>query len=337
MALVGASGSGKSTVSLLLPRFYDVQEGHVRVDGIDVRDVTLESLRRNIGVVFEDSFLFSDCVRNNIAYGRPDATDEEVEAAAARAAGAHEFIGALPDGYDTIVGERGLTLSGGQRQRVAIARALLTDPAVLILDDATSSVDARTEEQIHATLREVMAGRTTIVVAHRRSTLRLAERIVLVDGGRIVNEGSHEELLATSALYRDLLVGPRRGDRGPGAGLGDGGERGHGCERARARRRRHALLVATRRRGRGPAPGRHRRPREPHRAAGWRRGRGRTTGRDGAERHAGADGGRRAAPPGRLRAARSTSWPRPAPTTTSRCGASSAPTGARSASGSASS
>ncbi len=207
VALVGASGSGKSTVSLLLPRFYDVQKGAVTVDGIDVRDVTLDSLRRNIGVVFEDSFLFSDSVRNNIAYGRPDATDTEVERAA-RNAGAHDFIMALPEGYDTVVGERGLTLSGGQRQRVAIARAIVTDPAVLILDDATSSVDTRTEEQIHATLREVMAGRTTIVVAHRRSTLQLAQRIVLVDGGRIAAEGTHEELLERSPLYRDLLAGP---------------------------------------------------------------------------------------------------------------------------------
>ncbi|HZP30077.1 MAG TPA: ABC transporter ATP-binding protein [Acidimicrobiia bacterium] len=207
VALVGASGSGKSTVSLLLPRFYDTQDGAVRVDGIDVRDVTLDSLRRSIGVVFEDSFLFSDSVHNNIAYGRPDATRAEVEQAA-RAAGAHDFITALPDGYDTVVGERGLTLSGGQRQRVAIARALVTDPAVLVLDDATSSVDTRTEEQIHATLREVMAGRTTIVVAHRRSTLQLAQRIVLVDGGQVAAEGTHDELLARSALYRALLAGP---------------------------------------------------------------------------------------------------------------------------------
>src|SRR6185369_3270381 len=142
VALVGASGSGKSTVSLLLPRFYDIQEGSITIDGVDLRDVTLDSLRRNIGVVFEDSFLFSDSVHNNIAYGRPDATRAEVEAAA-RAAGAHDFITALPDGYETVVGERGLTLSGGQRQRVAIARALVTDPTVLILDDATSSVDTR--------------------------------------------------------------------------------------------------------------------------------------------------------------------------------------------------
>jgi ATP-binding cassette subfamily B protein len=207
VALVGASGSGKSTVSLLLPRFYDVQAGALRIDGVDVRDVTLESLRHDIGVVFEDSFLFSDSVRSNIAYGRPDATDEEVERAA-RAAGAHGFITNLPQGYETTVGERGLTLSGGQRQRVAIARALITDPSILILDDATSSVDARTEEQIHHTLREIMQGRTTILIAHRRSTLELAERIVLVDGGKVLDQGTHDELIARSHLYRELLAGP---------------------------------------------------------------------------------------------------------------------------------
>ncbi len=231
VALVGASGSGKSTVSLLLPRFYDVQTGTIRLDGIDVRDVTLDSLRRNIGVVFEDSFLFSDSVRTNIAYGRPDATDAEVEAAA-RAAGAHEFITALHDGYDTVVGERGLTLSGGQRQRVSIARALITDPRVLVLDDATSSIDAATEEQIHATLREVMRDRTTILIAHRRSTLRLADRVVLVDGGRVAAEGSHEDLLVESARYRELLAGPGEVDGDgsdsievlAGGGNGTGGE-----------------------------------------------------------------------------------------------------------------
>ncbi len=207
VALVGASGSGKSTIALLLPRFYDVQAGTVRIDGTDVRDVTLASLRRQIGVVFEESFLFSDTVRANIAYGRPDASLEDVEAAA-RVAEAHEFITALPDGYDTMVGERGLTLSGGQRQRIALARALLTDPRILILDDATSSVDSRVEEEIHATLRRVMAGRTTLLVAHRRSTLRLADRIAVVDQGRVVDQGSHEELLARCPLYRLLLAGP---------------------------------------------------------------------------------------------------------------------------------
>jgi ATP-binding cassette subfamily B protein len=207
VALVGASGSGKSTVALLLPRFYDVSEGRVTIDGIDVRDVTFDSLRRQVGVVFEESFLFSDSVRANIAYGRPDVSDAEVEAAA-RAAEAHEFILDLPDGYDTVVGERGLTLSGGQRQRVALARAIITDPRVLILDDATSSIDAETEEDIHATLRSLMAGRTTLLVAHRRSTLRLADRIVVVDHGRVADSGTHEELLARSVLYRGLLAGP---------------------------------------------------------------------------------------------------------------------------------
>ncbi|MGI8663444.1 MAG: ABC transporter ATP-binding protein [Acidimicrobiales bacterium] len=207
VALVGASGSGKSTVALLLPRFYDVAEGSVSIDGIDVRTVGLDSLRRQVGVVFEESFLFSDSVRENIAYGRPDATDAEVRAAA-RVAEADGFIEALPDGFDTVVGERGLTLSGGQRQRVALARAVLTNPRILILDDATSSIDAATEDDIHATLRSVMTGRTTILVAHRRSSLRLADRIVLVDDGRAVDSGTHEALVARSQLYRDLLAGP---------------------------------------------------------------------------------------------------------------------------------
>ena len=207
VALVGASGSGKSTVAMLLPRFYDVQDGAVRVDGVDVRDATFDSLRRQIGVVFEETFLFSDTVRANIAYGRPDATEEEI-VAAARAAEAHSFITALPEGYDTILGERGLTLSGGQRQRVALARALLTDPRVLVLDDATSAIDSRVEEEIHATLRRLLEGRTTLLVAHRRSTLRLADRIAVVDGGRVVDIGTHAELLARSPLYRRLLAGP---------------------------------------------------------------------------------------------------------------------------------
>jgi ATP-binding cassette subfamily B protein len=207
VALVGTSGSGKSTVSMLLPRFYDVQGGGISIDGTDVRDVTLDSLRREVGVVFEDAFLFSDSVRNNIAYGRPDATDESIRRAA-EVAGATRFIEALPNSFDTMVGERGLTLSGGQRQRIAIARAVLTDPRILVLDDATSSIDARTEEQIHATLREVMEHRTTILIAHRRSTLRLAERIVVMENGRAVEQGTHKELMATSVRYRTLLAGP---------------------------------------------------------------------------------------------------------------------------------
>ena len=207
VALVGASGSGKSTVSLLVPRFYDVQSGAITIDGVDVRDLTLDSLRAQIGVVFEESFLFSDSLRSNIAYGRPDATDAEVEQAA-RWAQAHEFITALPEGYDTVVGERGLTLSGGQRQRVALARALISDPRILLLDDATSSIDVRLEEEIHDALRSVMEGRTTILVAHRRSTLNLADRIVVLDRGRLVDEGRHDELVGRCRLYRELLAGP---------------------------------------------------------------------------------------------------------------------------------
>ena len=206
VALVGPSGSGKSTLAMLVPRFYDPQAGAVRIDGHDVRDVTRASLRRQIGVVFEESFLFSESVRFNIAYGQPDAPESAIEAAA-RAAGAHEFIERLPRGYDTVVGERGLTLSGGQRQRIALARALLYDPKILILDDATSAVDASTEEVIHTALRQVMAGRTTLLIAHRRSTLHLADRIVVLDHGRVVEEGTDAELVERSAFYRTLLSG----------------------------------------------------------------------------------------------------------------------------------
>nr|WP_209622602.1 ABC transporter ATP-binding protein [Saccharothrix coeruleofusca] len=207
LAVVGTAGSGKSTVSLLLPRFYDVHAGAVRVGGVDVRELRLASLRRTVGVVFEEAFLFSDTVRANIAYGRPDATDEQVEAAA-RAAEAHGFISALPDGYDTVVGERGLTLSGGQRQRVALARALLSDPRVLVLDDATSAVDNATEAAIHRTLAAVTATRTTLLIAHRRSSLALADRIAVLDAGRVVDVGTDEELRARCPLYRELLAGP---------------------------------------------------------------------------------------------------------------------------------
>ncbi|WP_077800434.1 ABC transporter ATP-binding protein [Streptomyces sp. JHA26] len=207
LAVVGSSGSGKSTVSLLLPRFYDVTRGAVLVGGHDVRELTLDSLRAAIGLVPEDSFLFSDTVRANIAYGRPDATDEEIEAAA-RAAQAHGFITELPDGYDTTVGEHGLTLSGGQRQRVALARAILTDPRLLVLDDATSAVDARVEHEIHEALAHVMRGRTTLLIAHRRSTLGLADRIAVLDHGRLADIGTHEELQERSALYRRLLTDP---------------------------------------------------------------------------------------------------------------------------------
>ncbi|MET9292961.1 ABC transporter transmembrane domain-containing protein [Streptomyces sp. NPDC003077] len=207
VAVVGTSGSGKSTVSLLLPRFYDPSEGRVLVGGHDLRELTLDSLRAAIGLVPESSFLFSDSVRDNITYGNPDATDEQVRAAA-RAAQADDFIRALPQGYDTKVGEQGLTLSGGQRQRVALARAILTDPALLVLDDATSAVDARVEHEIHEALRGVMSGRTTLLIAHRASTLALADRVAVLDGGRLVDVGTREELEERCELYRRLLNDP---------------------------------------------------------------------------------------------------------------------------------
>ncbi|WP_405694696.1 ABC transporter ATP-binding protein [Streptomyces sp. NBC_01185] len=216
VAVVGASGSGKSTVSLLLPRFYDVSHGAVLVGGHDVRELTQDSLRAAIGLVPEDSFLFSESVGANIAYGYPGATREQIERAA-RAAQAHGFISALPDGYDTKVGEHGLTLSGGQRQRVALARAILTDPRLLLLDDATSAVDARVEHEIHEVLAQVMEGRTTLLIAHRRSTLGLADRIAVLDQGRLADIGTHAELESRSALYRRLLTDPdEMGGTSPG-------------------------------------------------------------------------------------------------------------------------
>jgi ATP-binding cassette, subfamily B, bacterial len=218
LAVVGSSGSGKSTISLLLPRFYDVRSGAIKVGGYDVRDLTLDSLRASIGLVMEESFLFSDTVSSNIAYGRPGATRGQI-VAAARAAEAEEFILGLPDGYDTVVGEQGLTLSGGQRQRVALARALITDPAILVLDDATSAIDAKVEAQIHATLRKVMAGRTTLLIAHRRSTLQLADQIAVLDRGRLVDQGTHDELMERCSLYRLLLAGP--GDDAEGVDAGE--------------------------------------------------------------------------------------------------------------------
>jgi ABC-type multidrug transport system fused ATPase/permease subunit len=204
VALVGATGSGKTTLVQLIPRLYDVTSGAVRVDGADVRDVDVASLRAAVAVVNDDPFLFSATVAENIAYARADATREEIELAARRAQ-AHEFIERLPDGYDTRVGERGLTLSGGQRQRVAIARALLADPRILILDDATSSVDASTEQEIKAALREVMAGRTTFVIAHRLSTISLADTIVVLEDGAVAAAGGHDALLEQSELYREIV------------------------------------------------------------------------------------------------------------------------------------
>jgi ATP-binding cassette subfamily B protein len=203
IALIGHTGSGKTTLTSLVPRFYDVTAGRVLVDGIDVRDVTLHSLRRSIGVIPQDPFLFSATVRENISFGAPGLSDEEVERVA-RLAQAHEFVERLPDGYDTVIGERGITLSGGQRQRLAIARAIAVDPRILILDDATASVDATTEAKIRLGLREAMRGRTTLIIAHRLSTISLADEIVVLDSGRIAARGTHDELLETSQVYRDI-------------------------------------------------------------------------------------------------------------------------------------
>jgi len=203
VALLGATGSGKSTIINLIPRFYDVSEGQVLIDGHDVRDVTLESLRQHIGIVLQETVLFSGSIRDNIAFGRPDATDEEIEAAA-QAAAAHDFILGFPQGYDTPVGERGATLSGGQKQRLAIARALLLDPHILILDDSTSSVDLNTEYEIQKALDRLMEGRTSFVIAQRISTVLNADQILVLEKGRIVARGTHEELMDNSAVYADI-------------------------------------------------------------------------------------------------------------------------------------
>lgn len=204
IALVGGTGSGKTSLVALLPRLYDATEGEVLIDGVNVRDVDLDALRASVAVVDDDPFLFSASVRDNIAYARPDATDEQVEQAARRAQ-AHDFITRLPDGYATRVGERGLTLSGGQRQRIAIARALLAEPRILVLDDATSAVDASTEQQIKLALREAMRGRTTFIIAHRLSTIALADEIAVLEHGALACHGTHDELIEHNALYREIV------------------------------------------------------------------------------------------------------------------------------------
>src|SRR5207248_2722302 len=201
LALVGATGSGKSTVAGLLARLYDPDAGRVLIDGHDVRELRLADVRRAVALVFEETFLFTDTVRENIRFARTDADDADVQHAA-ELAGAAEFIAALPDGYETILGERGFSLSGGQRQRIAIARAILADPAVLVLDDATSAVDATKEHEIRAALAKVMRGRTTLVIAHRPATIALADRVAVLEGGRIVELDTHEALLRHSARYR---------------------------------------------------------------------------------------------------------------------------------------
>ena len=205
VALVGPTGAGKTTIISLIPRFYDVSQGAVRIDDIDVRDVTLASLRKQIAIVLQDTFLFNDTVMNNIRFGKPDASDEEV-IAAAKMARAHDFIQRLPQGYDTMLGERGSGLSQGQRQLLAIARAILADPRILILDEATSSVDTRTERQIQAALEALMAGRTTFVVAHRLSTIRNADQVLVLNHGEIIERGTHDELLQQQGFYYELYM-----------------------------------------------------------------------------------------------------------------------------------
>jgi len=204
IALLGSTGSGKTTIINLIPRFYDVSEGNIRIDGHDIRDVTLDSLRSQIGIVLQETNLFSGSIRDNIAFGRPDASDDEV-IAAAQAAAAHDFILEFPEGYDTPVGERGATLSGGQKQRIAIARALLLKPNILILDDSTSSVDFATERKIQNALDHLMEGRTSFVIAQRISTVRNADQIIVLEQGRIVANGQHDDLLESSPEYAEIF------------------------------------------------------------------------------------------------------------------------------------
>jgi ABC-type multidrug transport system fused ATPase/permease subunit len=205
VALVGATGSGKSTIIKLIPRFYDRQEGCILIDNMDIRNIKISSLRRNIGIVHQDVFLFPTSIRENIAYGKPNATQEEIEKAA-KAARIHDFIISLPEGYNTLVGERGVTLSGGQRQRIAIARALLVNPSILILDDSTSSVDAETEKEIYESLKELIKGKTVFIVTQRLSTLKLSERIIVVENGKVVEDGPHEELMKKGGVYARLYM-----------------------------------------------------------------------------------------------------------------------------------
>jgi ATP-binding cassette subfamily B protein len=220
VAVVGATGSGKSTVARLLVRFYDPQSGAVRLDGVDVRDMAVHDVRRAVGLVFEDTLLFHDTVAANIAFANPEADPDTIRRAA-ELAGAADFVDDLPDGYGTLLGERGFSLSGGQRQRIAIARALVSDPSVLVLDDATSAVDPSKEHEIRAAMSTVMDGRTTIVIAHRPGTIAMADRVVLVDGGRVAASGTHDHLLATEPRYRVVLAAASLGDGVPVSGGGD--------------------------------------------------------------------------------------------------------------------
>jgi ATP-binding cassette subfamily B protein len=223
VALLGATGSGKSSLVHLIPRFYDVSEGQVTLDGMDVRDLDMTALRRSIGIALQESVLFTGTIRDNIRYGRPEATDEEV-VRAAKAAQAHDFILEFPEGYDTLLGQRGVNLSGGQKQRIAIARALLTQPAVLILDDSTSSVDVETEIKIQDALAEQMAYQTSFVIAQRISTVLTADKILVLDDGKVVAEGTHHELLQASPTYREIY------DSQLGANGGASGARPNGVK-----------------------------------------------------------------------------------------------------------